>query len=74
MSLLRNPWPQVLCLTKPSSLSHAGWLTEPKMTSEVRSAWMDIWDRCDSGFGSMVRSEVKSAAPSGKQEMAATKA
>ena len=43
-----------------------GWLTEPKMTAEVKDAWLDIWDRCDKDFGAKLRSKVGSA-PVGKQ-------
>lgn len=43
-----------------------GWLTEPKMTAEVRDAWLDIWDRCDADFGAALRSKVQGA-PVGKQ-------
>ena len=61
-------------LNEPLSIARAGWLVEPKMTNEVRDAWMDIWDKCDGSFGSMVRAEIEKAAPSGKREMATSKA
>ena len=47
---------------KERFLEHVtGWLTEPKMTSEVRSAWLDIWAKCDADFGKLVSSEVEGA-------------
>jgi hypothetical protein len=42
------------------------WLSDPKLTSEVRAKWMDWWGRVDAGLGKelagMLDEKVQAAA------------
>ena len=51
-----------------------GWLTDPKLTQEVRNVWLDIWTRVDADLGAEVRDKVKDAPAGHPSKVGATKA
>lgn len=51
-----------------------GWLTDPKLTAEVRGAWLDIWTRVDARLGAEVRAKVGDAPAGHPSKAGATKA
>ncbi|BDA47324.1 Catalase isozyme B [Coccomyxa sp. Obi] len=51
-----------------------GWLTDPKLTQEVRDNWVDIWTRVDADLGAEVRAQVKDAPAGHPSKVGATKA